>query len=163
VNLNWFGDIEETKWLHYIRLCLRGTLRVVELLQHHSVLVHCSHGWDRTSQLSALAQLCLDPYYRTYRGFQVLIEKDFIAFGHPFQTRLANGEAPDTEFSPIFLQVLVDPSNGLTDVCVCVFVVSLTSFWIASGSSCKSIHPISSNTQHHEAHSMYSCVLSMDP
>ena len=26
---------------------------------------HCSDGWDRTSQTCALAQLMLDPYYRT--------------------------------------------------------------------------------------------------
>jgi len=29
------------------------------------VLVHCSDGWDRTSQVVALAELMLDPYYRT--------------------------------------------------------------------------------------------------
>ena len=29
------------------------------------VLVHCSDGWDRTPQLTALSQLLLDPYYRT--------------------------------------------------------------------------------------------------
>jgi len=39
------------------------------------VLVHCSDGWDRTSQLCALAQLMLDPYYRTVSGFRVLVEK----------------------------------------------------------------------------------------
>ena len=29
------------------------------------VLVHCSDGWDRTPQVVALAELMLDPYYRT--------------------------------------------------------------------------------------------------
>ena len=29
------------------------------------VVVHCSDGWDRTPQIVALAELMLDPYYRT--------------------------------------------------------------------------------------------------
>ena len=40
-----------------------------------SVLVHCSDGWDRTPQLTALAQILLDPYYRTFDGFKVLVIK----------------------------------------------------------------------------------------
>ena len=36
-----------------------------------SVIVHCSDGWDRTSQTCALAQLLIDPFYRTIQGFQV--------------------------------------------------------------------------------------------
>ena len=36
---------------------------------------------DRTSQLSSLAQLMLEPYYRTIIGFEVLIEKDWLSFG----------------------------------------------------------------------------------
>lgn len=31
------------------------------------VLVHCSDGWDRTPQIVALAELLLDPYYRTIK------------------------------------------------------------------------------------------------
>jgi myotubularin-related protein 6/7/8 len=34
------------------------------LLKGISVIVHCSDGWDRTSQTCALAQLLIDPYYR---------------------------------------------------------------------------------------------------
>jgi len=39
--------------------------------QRGNALVHCSDGWDRTSQLTSLAQLLMDPYYRTFTGFMV--------------------------------------------------------------------------------------------
>ncbi len=52
---------------------LGGAVRVAEVVEKHksSVLVHCSDGWDRTAQLTALAMLMLDPYYRTIKGFEV--------------------------------------------------------------------------------------------
>jgi len=71
--------------------------------------------------VAALAQIFLDPFYRTMRGFQVLIEKDFLGFGHPFQLRTGHGLAAggggggeggggvsrnDDQISPIFLQLL---------------------------------------------------------
>ena len=33
--------------------------------EQRPVVVHCSDGWDRTTQIVALAELMLDPYYRT--------------------------------------------------------------------------------------------------
>jgi myotubularin-related protein 6/7/8 len=81
--------LRRSGWLKHISAIVEGTLvivRTVHIKASH-VLIHCSDGWDRTSQLSALSQLCLDPYYRTVRGFQVLIEKDWLAFGHRFLDR----------------------------------------------------------------------------
>ena len=102
------------------------------------VIVHCSDGWDRTPQLTSLAQLMLDPYYRSIEGFQVvfsscsfssqffflegtvkhtkivncfpqvLVEKEWLDFGHKFADR--NGTPfcarDENERSPIFLQWL---------------------------------------------------------
>lgn len=65
---------------------MHGAVRVVDKLENHktSVLVHCSDGWDRTAQLTALAQFMLDGYYRTLEGFEALIEKEWCSFGHKF-------------------------------------------------------------------------------
>ena len=81
--------LRRSGWLRHQAAILEGTLSIVRNVHvnHSHVLIHCSDGWDRTSQLSAVSQLCLDPYYRTTRGFQVLIEKDFVSFGHRFLDR----------------------------------------------------------------------------
>lgn len=76
-------------WVKHIDNILRGTELIARTvgIMHSHVLIHCSDGWDRTSQLSALSQICLDPYYRTLEGFIVLIEKDWLSFGHMFRHR----------------------------------------------------------------------------
>ena len=81
--------LHKSHWLKHIANMLDGVGLIVRQvgLQHSHVLIHCSDGWDRTSQLSALSQLCLDPYYRTMEGFIVLIEKDWLSFGHQFRYR----------------------------------------------------------------------------
>jgi hypothetical protein len=72
------------------------------------VLVHCSDGWDRTSQLTSLAMLLLDPFYRTLRGFAVLIEKEWVAMGHQFRTRCGHTARGfwSGQCAPVFLQWL---------------------------------------------------------
>ena len=81
--------LRRTNWLSHLTNILDGVLIVIRTihLSNSHVLVHCSDGWDRTSQLSALPQICLDPFYRTARGLAVLIEKDWIAYGHKFTDR----------------------------------------------------------------------------
>ncbi|KAF8334219.1 uncharacterized protein EI90DRAFT_3288434 [Cantharellus anzutake] len=81
--------LRRSGWLKHISALLEGAVIIIKNVHINSshVLIHCSDGWDRTAQLSSLSQLCLDPYYRTYRGFQVLIEKDWVSFGHRFLDR----------------------------------------------------------------------------
>ena len=81
--------LAKSGWLKHITGVLDGSALIARQvgIQHSHVLIHCSDGWDRTSQLSALSQLMLDPYYRTFDGFIVLIEKDWLAYGHMFQLR----------------------------------------------------------------------------
>lgn len=81
--------LAKSGWLKHIANLLDGAGLITRqvALQHSHVLIHCSDGWDRTSQLSALSQLCLDPYYRTLDGFIVLVEKDWLSFGHMFNHR----------------------------------------------------------------------------
>ncbi|KAF1810884.1 phosphatases II [Eremomyces bilateralis CBS 781.70] len=82
-------QLTKSGWIKHITSILDGAALVARQVGiHHShVLIHCSDGWDRTSQLSCLAQMCLDPYYRTLEGFMVLVEKDFLSFGHMFRHR----------------------------------------------------------------------------
>lgn len=81
--------LQKSNWLKHIGLILDGSSLIARQvgLQHSHVLIHCSDGWDRTSQLSCISQICLDPYYRTIDGFMILVEKDWLSFGHMFKHR----------------------------------------------------------------------------
>lgn len=107
---HWYSNLESTHWLEHIRSILSGTLRIVDKIENNktSVVVHCSDGWDRTAQLTSLSMILLDPYYRTLKGFEVLIEKEWISFGHKFAQRIGHGEDKhsDDNRSPVFLQFI---------------------------------------------------------
>ncbi|KAJ0118431.1 hypothetical protein J7T55_009214 [Diaporthe amygdali] len=89
--------LAKSDWLKHITGILDGSALIARQvgIQHSHVLIHCSDGWDRTSQLSALSQLMLDPYYRTITGFIVLIEKDWLSFGHMFHQRSGHLGCPN--------------------------------------------------------------------
>ncbi|CEH12953.1 Myotubularin-related phosphatidylinositol 3-phosphate 3-phosphatase MTM6 [Ceraceosorus bombacis] len=91
-----YTALKKSGWLKHTSALLEGTLLIARIVHVNSshVLIHCSDGWDRTSQLSALAQVCLDPYYRTLEGFAVLVEKDWCSFGHRFWDRCGHASSP---------------------------------------------------------------------
>ncbi|KAH8826937.1 protein-tyrosine phosphatase-like protein [Flagelloscypha sp. PMI_526] len=82
-------SLRRSGWLRHMTTILEGSLLIIKNIHVNSshVLIHCSDGWDRTAQLSSVSQLCLDPYYRTIKGFQILVEKDWLSFGHKFLDR----------------------------------------------------------------------------
>eukprot|EP00971_Amphidinium_carterae_P313401 6228264-Amphidinium_carterae.1 len=118
-----------TAGISRLQQLLAAGLTVARLLHDRSnrlVIVHCSDGWDRTTQVevslivtvvgcyehaglsahscwccitdscafqvTTIAQILLDPYYRTLAGLAVLIEKDWVAFGHQFEDMMLHDE-----------------------------------------------------------------------
>ena len=81
--------LAKSKWVEHTANILDGVALIARRvgIMHSHALIHCSDGWDRTSQLSALSQILLDPYYRTMEGFIVLVEKDWLSYGHMFRHR----------------------------------------------------------------------------
>lgn len=81
--------LAKSHWVKHTANILDGVALIARRvgIMHSHALIHCSDGWDRTSQLSALSQILLDPYYRTMEGFIVLIEKDWLSYGHMFRHR----------------------------------------------------------------------------
>lgn len=115
-------------WLQHLSGLLAAAMTVTVAIEKKGrpVLVHCSDGWDRTPQIVATAQLCLDPFYRTvevsnsqflrkflrcnelFQGFRILVEREWLSYGHKFADRCGHGPGSDelNERCPVFLQWL---------------------------------------------------------
>ncbi|XP_068840347.1 myotubularin-related protein 6 isoform X2 [Capricornis sumatraensis] len=105
---DFYSGLESSGWLRHIKAVMDAAIFLAKAIEAESasVLVHCSDGWDRTSQVCSLGSVLLDPYYRTIRGFMVLIEKDWISFGHKFSERCGHLDGDPKEVSPVFTQFL---------------------------------------------------------
>ncbi|XP_059129520.1 myotubularin-related protein 6 isoform X1 [Peromyscus eremicus] len=105
---DFYSGLESSGWLRHIKAVLDAAIFLAKaiVVENASVLVHCSDGWDRTSQVCSLGSLLLDPHYRTIEGFMVLIEKDWISFGHKFSERCGHLDGDPKEVSPVFTQFL---------------------------------------------------------
>ncbi|KAK5576072.1 hypothetical protein RB653_007210 [Dictyostelium firmibasis] len=94
-------------WLDPLKPILSAAINIaMHVDQGRSVLIqNSSSGPDIELQLSSLAQILLDPYYRTLDGFRVLMEKEWLSYGYPFSKR-CHHKTSDDGFSPIFMQFI---------------------------------------------------------
>lgn len=103
----YLSNIESSHWLRHIKSLLETSDFIANSVKDGiSVLVHCSDGWDRTAQACSLASIQLDPFYRTIKGFQTLIFKDWLSFGHKFTDRCGHIQGDQRETAPVFTQFL---------------------------------------------------------
>ncbi|XP_078268653.1 phosphatidylinositol-3,5-bisphosphate 3-phosphatase MTMR8 isoform X2 [Rhinoraja longicauda] len=105
---DFLTGLENSGWLRHIKAVMDAGFFISKAVaeENASVLVHCSDGWDRTVQVCSLAGLLLDSYYRTIKGFVVLIEKEWISMGHKFSQRCGHLDSDPKEVSPVFTQFI---------------------------------------------------------
>ncbi|GAB0201057.1 myotubularin-related protein 11 [Grus japonensis] len=105
----WLSALEGTRWLDHVRTCLRKAVEVASLLagRRCSVLLQEPSDRDLNCLLASLVQLLGDPHARTLPGFQSLVQREWVAAGHPFPRRLGllHRDSPREE-APVFLLFL---------------------------------------------------------
>jgi len=72
----WQSKVESSGWLRVVRNTFSTAIVVANLVYKHGnpVVVHGRYGWDETCVVLTLAQLLLDPHYRTLKGYAPALE-----------------------------------------------------------------------------------------
>ncbi|CAD5207811.1 unnamed protein product [Bursaphelenchus okinawaensis] len=108
----WLYKLASSRWLQYVTDALTAAGTIAQWVHctdtETPVVVHGGEGTDTTLLVTSLSQMLLDADARTVRGFQSLIEAEWITAGHPFQMRCAHsafghGTLTGPQESPIFL------------------------------------------------------------
>ncbi|VDK89263.1 unnamed protein product [Litomosoides sigmodontis] len=83
---DWYTLVDDTGWCALVFRCLQLSSEVIHRLidNQRSVVVTDRDGFNASAVVSSLVQVCTDSFYRTIAGFSTLIEKEWIALGHPF-------------------------------------------------------------------------------
>ena len=68
---------------------LQKAFDIVLNLKRFSVLIHCPNGSDGSCVISSVAQIIMDPVYRTFEGFKTLVYKEWLFFQHNFVKKSA--------------------------------------------------------------------------
>ncbi|XP_049631664.1 myotubularin-related protein 11 [Suncus etruscus] len=102
----WLSTLEGTRWLDFVRSCLRkaSDISVLVTVRARSVVLQECSDRDFNGLLSSLTQLLSVPEARTLLGFQTLVQREWVAAGHAFLTRLGGNAASDE--APVFFLFL---------------------------------------------------------
>uniref|UniRef100_A0A023F198 Putative phosphatidylinositol 3-phosphate 3-phosphatase myotubularin mtm1 n=3 Tax=Triatoma infestans TaxID=30076 RepID=A0A023F198_TRIIF len=109
----WLSKLDSSNWMTHLKDSLNSACLVAQFLDQEgaSVLVHGAEGTDFTLLVTSLTQVILNPDCRTVRGFEALIEREWILGGYPFSKRHAHScySSPSTRTkseAPVFLMFL---------------------------------------------------------
>ncbi|KAM7533977.1 hypothetical protein Aperf_G00000116198 [Anoplocephala perfoliata] len=107
----WLGLVRDSLAIASTAACaLSGRDRSDKTGDGLSVLLISNEGSDRCLLISSLTQIIISPKARTIHGFAALVERDWIAAGHPFGRRcsrlLTQPSDQMKEAAPIFLLFL---------------------------------------------------------
>eukprot|EP00040_Diaphanoeca_grandis_P024070 m.131884 g.131884 ORF g.131884 m.131884 type:complete len:572 (-) comp29574_c2_seq1:250-1965(-) len=82
---SWMVLYDESKWPRQIQSALHISVSAVQdMLSRHNIIVEGHAPSHSESLVISLMEMMLDPFYRTMRGFQTLIEKEWCAAGFRF-------------------------------------------------------------------------------
>lgn len=78
--------LEASSWLLNVSQCLSYAHDVAGRMKNgETVILQENEGRDMCCLISSLTQIILDAYVRTINGFQSLVQKEWVALGHPFR------------------------------------------------------------------------------
>lgn len=114
----YYSILDSSRWLRRVANCIAFADDAAEHLSNNvTVVLQEGDGVDYCAVVSCLTQLLVDPYFRTISGFQSLIQKEWVALGHPFCDRfglprpgnpkeLTTKDTTTAQAAPVFLLYL---------------------------------------------------------
>ena len=116
----------QNSWLRSIQNIVLSSIMISNMLfqKKESVMIKCGvrnvfmlrspqkeEEEDVISILTSLTCILLDPFYRTFKGFQILIEKEWLAFGYNFassfnEEQISESGEPADRWPVTFIQFL---------------------------------------------------------
>ena len=107
----WLSKLESSNWPAITRQVSHVAACIADKMHNKNgcVVMHGFEGTDNTLIISSIVQLLLNPECRTIKGFEMLIEREWLQAGHPFFKRCfksAYGSTVQKSEGPVFLLFL---------------------------------------------------------